>query len=362
MKILFIARPSFYSNSGGDTVQVLNTIKYLKLSGIEAEIKLSHERFDYSGYDLLHFFNIIRPADILVHIRRSGKPYVVSTIYVDYSEFEKAARSGLAGWVFRRLNPGFIEYVKSLARWILGKEPLVSREFIVNGYRKSIRKIIKKSSLLLPNSQSEYQRLVKDLGIEHPYSVIPNAIDPHLFRMGKGEIIKKNDLVLCAGRIEGLKNQLNLIKALNGTGFNLLIIGRPATNQQAYYRLCRESAGPNVSFIDFLPQEELAAHYRRAKVHVMPSWFETTGLSSLEAAAMGCNIVITGKGDAKEYFGEEAFYCDPSSVESIREAVEHASISPVDSKLQQKILEKYTWEIAAQKTLDAYRMVLSEKE
>ena len=95
-------------------------------------------------------------------------------------------------------------------------------------------------------------------------------------------------------------------------------------------------------------------------VHVLPSWFETTGLSSLEAAAMGCNIVITNRGDAKEYFGESAFYCDPGSPESIRQAVEEASLHEGNEALRKKILESYTWQQAALQTLTAYKHVMQQ--
>ena len=73
------------------------------------------------------------------------------------------------------------------------------------------------------------------------------------------------------------------------------------------------------------------------------SWFETTGLSSLEAAALGCNIVITNKGDTKEYFGDQAWYCDPSSPDSIRRAVDEAAASGSNGALQKKIVSEYTW-------------------
>ena len=94
-------------------------------------------------------------------------------------------------------------------------------------------------------------------------------------------------------------------------------------------------------------------------MHVLPSWFETTGLSSLEAAAMGCNIVITNKGDAKEYFMEYAYYCDPESPPSILKAVEEAARNPMNTNLPDLIRKKYTWHEAAQKTLEAYKTVLS---
>ena len=87
-----------------------------------------------------------------------------------------------------------------------------------------------------------------------------------------------------------------------------------ATNQNDYYLKCKKIAASNIHFVDHFPQEELIKYYQKAKVHILPSWFETCGLSTLEAAAMGCNIVITNRGYASEYYDGHAFYCDPSSL------------------------------------------------
>src|SRR5206468_8811792 len=142
-----------------------------------------------------------------------------------------------------------------------------------------------------------------------------------------------------------------------GARWKLRLIGHAATNQPGYYQQCRQEAGTNVEFIDRLPQEELLAHYQKAKVHVLPSWFETTGLSSLEAAAMGCNIVITDKGDTREYFGSDAIYCDPGSPESIYRMVEKAASLPNNDSLQRKIMEQYSWDQATIRTIEAYKKV-----
>jgi glycosyltransferase involved in cell wall biosynthesis len=350
-----------FSNSGGDTVQVLNTSKFLKRLNIECDIKLCNESIDYRSYDLIHFFNIIRPADILHHIKKAGKPYVVSTIYVDYSEFDQKVRKGVSGLVFRVLPASLIEYLKVIARAIINREKIVSLEYLWVGHTKAIKKIIGNASLLLPNSVSEYKRLLSRFGMEHPYRVIPNAIDEELFEALPSNIEKDNLLVLCVGRIEGLKNQLNLIRALNGTKYQLYIIGAFATNQKNYYEECRKEAANNIHFIKNVKQEELVAWYRKAKVHALPSWFETTGLSTLEAAAMGCNVVITDKGDTREYLEDMAYYCDPASPDSIKEAIDKAVAAPLNENLQKKIRKEYTWSVTARKTAEAYKAVLSNK-
>jgi glycosyltransferase involved in cell wall biosynthesis len=359
MKVAFFSRATLFSGKGGDTVQISNTAIQLRRLGIDVDILVSDREINYSQYDLLHFFNIIRPDNILNHIRRSGKPFVVSTIFVDYSEFEKKARKGLPAILFKILPADSIEYLKAVARSLVSGEKIKSRYFFLNGQKKSIRQIAGKAAMLLPNSENEYERFQKAYDVPKKFRVIPNGIDTSLFRL-KNEIVQRDDrLVLCVARIEGLKNQLTLIRALAGTKYKLIIVGSPAPNQISYYEQCKQAATSNIEFIDFMEQQSLLEYYQRAKVHILPSWFETTGLSSLEAAVMGCNIVITPKGDAKEYFEDYAYYCDPESSESIFRAVESAASSSVNPGLANLVHEKYTWEIAAAKTRDAYLEILA---
>ena len=356
IKVAMIVRATFYASKGGDTIQVLQTAAHLASYHIVADIKLTDEKIDYTQYALLHFFNITRPADILYHIRKSAKPFFVSTILIDYSEYDKHHRKGIAGKLFRFLNADAIEYCKTISRWLLGRDKLVSTAYLWRGQRSTITGILQQATLLLPNSHSEYSRLVRQYKCETAHVVVPNGVDTRLFCFNKK---KEKDpcLVLCVARVEGIKNQVNLIRALRNTRFKLVIIGSVALNQTAYYQSCRKIATDNIQFIEHLPQEELVSYYQKAKVHVLPSWFETTGLSSLEAAAMGCNIVITDKGDTREYFGSDAFYCNPGSPESIYRMVEKAASLPSNESLQKKIMEQYSWEQATIRTIEAYKKV-----
>ncbi|GAA4094589.1 glycosyltransferase family 4 protein [Mucilaginibacter panaciglaebae] len=359
MRVSIIARSTLYTVPGGDTVQAVQTALHLVDLGIWVDINLTNDEIDYKQYDLLHFFNIIRPADILYHSHKAGKPYVVSTILVDYSEYDKRYRKGI-GHLFGYLRGDNIEYIKTIARWLLGRDALSSPSYLWRGQRRSILHILNKAGLILPNSESEYRRLRQAYPSGVKYEVVPNGIDPELF-LYKANAGRDNNLVICVARIEGIKNQLNLIKALNNTRFRLMLIGNHSLNQQAYYSECKNIAAANIEFINHLPQDELVAYYQRAGVHVLPSWFETTGLSSLEAAAMGCNIVITDKGDTREYFGDDAFYCDPGSPESILSAIEHASVAKHRPALRERILQKYTWAQAANCTLAAYQQVITQQ-
>lgn len=358
MRIAFITRSTLYEVPGGDTIQVLQLAEHFNRSGMEASVLLTHEKIDYHRYDLFHVSNITRPSDILFHIHQTAKPFVLAPILIDYSEYDRRYRKGLPGLILRTFPAGLTEYIKTISRWMAGKDALRSKKYIWQGQRQSIKEILKRVTRLLPGSEKEYQRLKELYAIEKSYSIVPNGIDPVLFQPDEN-VTKDDTLVICAARIEGIKNQLNLIRALNDTNYTLILLGSPAPNQKEYYEACTKIAGKNILFRDHISQELLADYYKKAKVHVLPSWFETCGLSSLEAAAMGCHVVITDKGFTREYFGNDAFYCDPADPVSIFTAIDTAAKSEPRKELQQKILKHYTWQHAADITLTACKNILS---
>lgn len=359
IRVAFIARSTLYSVYGGITVQVLETAKNLRTFGVDVTVHLADEKIDYTRFDLLHFFDVIRPANILYHIKKSKKPFVISPVFLDYSEYDKTIRKGISGFIFRLFSADTNEYIKAVLRWLLGKDKLPSKSYLWKGQRNSVRYILQKAEMILPNSQKEYEQLIKQYKINKHYTVIPNGIDTNIFHSAPTER-KNNRLVVCAAMIEGRKNQHTLIKALNNTDYKLILIGKPAPNQKKYFEYCQQIASSNIEFAGEHTQEQLSEYYKKAKVHILPSWFETCGLSSLEAAAMGCNVIITDKGYAREYFGDDALYCDPSNTESIYSAVKEAASKPVSSTLQERILNNYTWQKAAQQTLEAYKKIFPE--
>jgi glycosyltransferase involved in cell wall biosynthesis len=114
-----------------------------------------------------------------------------------------------------------------------------------------------------------------------------------------------------------------------------------------------------MQFIDFIPQEQLLDYYSKAKVHILASWFETTGLSNLEAGAMGCNLVVGRRGDVEEYFEDLVEYCEPDDLKSIRAAIEKSWNKEVSPILQSRIFNNFTWKAAAKITYEAYQTILS---
>ena len=155
--------------------------------------------------------------------------------------------------------------------------------------------------------------------------VVYNAVDLNIFKSSK-PVSRIPNRIVCAGRLDARKNQLNLLKAEIDNNVEIIFVGSPGPNSKSYAEevISLGRRRGNVQFIDHMSQEELFNLFRSASVHALVSWVETPGLVNLEAAYCGCRIVATDVGSVREYLGDNAYYCLPDDLVSIKSAVECA--------------------------------------
>lgn len=341
LRVLFLSRPDIFTLPAGDTVQLLETMKGLRALGVHADHS-GEEAPKVDGYAVVHLFNIMRVTETFIqcqHIvrgrgRADGFCYpriVISPIYWNMEEYLTSAGQGAstaALELWRRYNPA----------------------------RKAV---LEACDMILPNAEGEARLIQKDLGITKPYRVVPNGADPRFAAGDAAPFVEQfgmKDVILCVGRISRRKNQLGVIRALRDTELPLVFIG--PVNDPVYFEECRQEAPRRALFLKGMPHEELPSAYKAARVHVLASWYETPGLASLEAGMAGCRVVTTDRGTAREYFGNLAWYCDPGDTDSIRQAVIDAYEAPETPSLSSRLLSCYTWNMAAQRTLEAYNAVV----
>ena len=365
MKVLFQSRTNLFEAPGGDLVQMLKTKEFLERNNVQVDISLDFEP-NLDSYDIVHLFNLMEPQDIYLQWRnakKQNKKVVLSTIYGLYTEFERKARGGIFQKIANFLNPYQIGYIKVCIKHFFEKRMHKGVYIMLfKGYYKMMKEIVDGVDVFLPNSDSEMKRVAYEFKMkEFKYNTIPNAVDKAIFDNSETIISEKfqqyKDCIVCAARIEGRKSTLNLVKAVKNSNYKLVLVGKESKNQKKYVEKVHEEADDNVFFLGSIPHEDLKELYSVSKVHVLPSWMETPGLSSLEAAVMGCNIVVTKKGDTEDYFEDYAFYCEPDNVVSIRKAIDEAYNSPVNPKLKEKILKEYIWENTAKETIKAYNFI-----
>lgn len=374
MKILIQSRKNFYTLRGGDTVQLLKTKEELEKLGVEVDISLDYEP-DLQQYDLIHLSNVTRIQETYLHVKnakKNNKPIILSTIFWPMDEFEKKGQVGIRKRINGLLGIDNQERVKAIARYLKDKDSrdAATKNLWRIGYTKMQNYVVSNVDYYLPNSEMEMEELCKAFNIEKAnYSVIPNAIDSDIAEMQlkapvPDEFMKYQDAIICVGRIEPRKNQLSLVKALDQTGLKLVLVGAVSDNQLGYFEEVKTiiDRNPKFNYISQIDNDKLYQLYKVCKVSTLPSWLDTPGLVSLEAASMGCNLAISSKGSTTEYFGDKAEYCLPDDINSIRKCVEMAYAKSKTDELQKKIFDNYTWKIAAKKTLEAYQKVLTQNK
>ncbi|MCY6353852.1 glycosyltransferase family 4 protein [Clostridium sp. ZS2-4] len=314
MKILLCTRQDCYKNFAGDTTLVLKTAQYLKKIGVEVYVN-NGCIYDFSEYDVIHLFNLNKVGETYKYYkmaRQHKKKILLSPEYFNLSKY------------YKHMN-----YTEKLKWWERS-----------NVYRKEI---LKGAAKIIVNSKIEQENIKKDFRIQKLSSVIYKGVeveDEEVPLYNFRERYKLNTYVLCVGNICPKKNQLTLANVCSELGVQLVLIGK--VTDKEYFKQCIKF--DNVLYLGFMDSYNIYNAYRFAKVHILPSYVEIPGLSSLEAAASGCNIISTVEGTAKEYLKDMAVYCNPYDDNSIYEEVERGLAIRKNNKLKNYVNENYTWE------------------
>jgi glycosyltransferase involved in cell wall biosynthesis len=297
VKVLLQGRSarSIATAPGGDQVMLEQTAKFLR-SHYDVDAQVSPElEPDLTGYDGVHLFGIVRPQEAWLqarNARRHGVPIFLSPVYCDFAEFERRDRQGPVGLLARHVSIDVMEAVKAGGRTAVSREwSKGTANLYFRGYRRMQHEVVDMTSVFLPNSWSEWRRLVGDFdlgAISHDRVAVvpigvdltetdPSRVDPEDIE----EVAAFRDCVLCVARMEGRKNQIRLMDALAETGLQVVLAGRPTPNQKRYVARVHEAAARhgNAQVLGGVSSETKRALYAVARVHALPSWMETCGIS-----------------------------------------------------------------------------------
>lgn len=381
-RVLLCGRPDLLRKPGGDTFQILTLQRALgSRAGLSLELSP-----DVTGYGVVHLFNLSRPLEPALQARaaaRAGVPVVTTTIFQDLSLYNARGRRGV-GWAVRWLLGGDDERLED-ARAVLNLSRAGALELLAHpaltagllGHALTSRgpsatalqrELIANSDTLVFNSQLEAESVERCLGplpANVRVEVVPVGIDAQAFQaLDAAPFTRRfgiSECVLSLGRVEDLKNQLTLIKALAGMDIPLVLAGAVNPRHRTYARAVSRAAAarPDTHMVGPLEREMVLSALTAARVHVLPSWFETVGLASLEAAAAGCAVVSTYAGYARAYLGDEAEYCDPADGGSIRAAVERALQRGPSRRLQDRVLQRFTVQRGAEAMAGVYERTVT---
>jgi len=367
MKVAFCIRSEYDNPLGGDAVQMLKTKKYLE-KNFDITIDIVTDSNEISKkYDIVHVFNFSTYKISKKFIQKAIEfkiPVVSSPIYWDYSYSSTAKLFRLFPNLqyLNELTINVFRKIILLSGFVFSKPVVLSSTF-----RKNVKWMFEKSSVVAPNSVEEANLLLKWVGLEdlqkirvvfNATDVIDNKtiVDKEIFH--KKYLLPK-DYILQVGRIEFCKNQLNLLYALkNYPGIPIVFVGK--VSDIWYYKKLKKIADKrrNVFFIDAVPHNDINTFYKYAKLHVLLSLRESPGLVNIEALANGCPIVISDERflPVKTYFANQPYVVDPLNIKKIKDVVLEAYSNgknqvPFD-------FEKFSWNNVAKQTFDIYKEIL----
>ena len=357
---------------GGPSVRAPRTVEALRKLGLNADF-VNGRNFSTMDVDVVHTLNVWHPDEceaLLRQVEKNNCPSVFSPIFLDLSEIHFF--NGRIKKLLSESDSVEILYNKlaefSLDNTLHRKLPLIDREPFPNYYR-SVRRLISYAKHLIFLSEHE-KKLAEQIGVNHPStSIIKNPVNAAIFENGDPFLFRKHigvdNYILCVGRIEARKNQALLALALRDTNIPLVLIGHIA--DEDYAGLIKKWGGNNIIFAGRVEANSplLASAFAGAKVFCLPSWSEGAPLVALEAAAAGCNMVLSDRSSEIEYFGNLARYVNPADVNDIREKVLSAWNDSAQEKallsqaLKQKMKLEHSWEKYAGDTKLAYEKALA---
>lgn len=312
MKIAFLFNRMRISLGDGIVSQALTWKKILENRGHQVDLANSWEFIDYADYDIVQMFG--KPINLLDDINgvsMKNKEIVIAPIFDKDPRFSFSAYKLLSHFGSEKLRTFNNFYALRKAHNIV-KGCLVrsqyERDVMMNvfGYRAEQIKIV-----MLSN------------GIDSEnYSKERENFCLHISRLG----------------IPG-KNVKRLIEASEKFGFKLILGGMLKESEKAEFESWMKGKH-YVTYLGYLSNQEKLDLYMKAKVFALPSFVEGVGLAALEAATLGCDIVITNIGGPKEYYNGLAKMVNPNSVEEIGQAINYF----LEGNTFQPALSKYVGE------------------
>ncbi|TAK34797.1 MAG: glycosyltransferase family 1 protein [Chloroflexota bacterium] len=209
--------------------------------------------------------------------------------------------------------------------------------------------------------------------------VIPNPITPEMLAQADVcqptlDVNSGAQTVLYVGRLATVKGVLPLLEAAQMVqGISPLtrfILVGPWQMRETPEQLGlqgHDSLGDGrIEWLDHLPWQQLVEWYRRATVFVMPSYYETFGISCLEAMAFGLPVVATTAGGLPEVVedGSTGILVPPGNSLALATAIIRLLGNPglrhaMGQSGKERVRRQFTAERVLASTLELYQTISS---
>jgi glycosyltransferase involved in cell wall biosynthesis len=238
---------------------------------------------------------------------------------------------------------------------------------------------IRRADAIIANSQSFIQDLKKYLKVpENKIKLVYEALDHRVFFPINDKSSLDSEIstlgirrpfILFVSSLWPYKNAETLIEAFAAFVKRhpeyMLAIAGYAREESYFTKLTdlvrKHGIVESVVFTGGLPHDIVAKLYQTASVFVYPSFYETFGLTILEAMACGCPVITSNVSAMPEIADDAAIFFDPRRSDGLCDKIEKVvSDKTIHEELVSKGVRRaaeFTWEKTSRCTLDVLESV-----
>jgi glycosyltransferase involved in cell wall biosynthesis len=214
---------------------------------------------------------------------------------------------------------------------------------------------------------------------ERRITIVPNGVDLSCFNGKVDALLMRRELgigdkplVVTASRLIKRKNPGLLVSAFAKVlkvipDAKLVIAGSGREEHNLSDQIRDLNITDSVSLLGGLAKEKVAQLMAAADIFVLPSKVESFGLSLLEASAAAVPVVCSNAGGIPEVFqdGFNALLYPPGDDDAMGRAIvnliQNRELAKKIGANAVETAKRFTWEMAAEKTLRVYEEVLRER-
>jgi glycosyltransferase involved in cell wall biosynthesis len=241
--------------------------------------------------------------------------------------------------------------------------------------RLTVKRTAEAAARILTPSEFSRRAILRHYKLdERKVVVVPNAVSSSfrpVERESAAAIVEekfgiRGPFILTVGDLQPRKNHLGLLHAFEETlrqhphlAHRLVFVGKETWYSKELHRaVMRSSVAGRVDFTGFVEDPDLLHFYGACDLFVFPSFYEGFGLPILEAMACGRAVACSNSTAMPEVANAAGILFDPYSVSEMTRAISDVLL---DDEMRVRLerlgtnrAASFTWERAAQRTLDVY--------
>ena len=239
-------------------------------------------------------------------------------------------------------------------------------------FLKMQKRVVKQLDNLVTVSHASRRDIATDFAIaETKLNIIHNGIDTSVFRPISAIEPDEFNVMATASADVPLKGLDYLIRAISILAneipeLKLTVLGKLKEDGKTAKLIRQLGLENRIHFHSGLTSQEVAELYAKASCAVIPSIYEGFGLPAGEAMACGVPVITTNGGALPEVVGDAGITVQTRDhialADAIRTLLGDSNLRhTLAAKGRSRILELFSWEVAASDMVQLYREVVSRK-